>query len=200
DRIKRAKEILPPGINVHLIGPDAPLPFPDNYFDVVISCAVIEHTISPNSFMNEIARVLTHTGDCVISSDCFTWRILQKMKLYRTVQPIDRTYTISAFNKIFKASGFSIFHADTFNLPKRGSPYIFYCRELFHLVLKKITRGKWKTKVEKYLEMEQQNLKLSPGIISEKWNEKNNVSIKVRIYNYFFDENIFYLKKQLNAG
>lgn len=44
------------------------LPFPDVYFDFVFSAQVIEHVPSPEQFLNEIKRVLSPTGFCLIAT------------------------------------------------------------------------------------------------------------------------------------
>jgi len=196
DRINRAKAVLPSAIDLRLIGPNESLPFSDNYFDAIISCAVIEHTINPKSFMDEISRILCSYGDCVISSDCFTWRILQLLGIYNSQQPIDKTYTISSFRKIFNDSGFALLHTDTFNLPQRGSPYAYYGKELFHSFLKKVTLGKWNAKGKNYSGYEDTNLKIAENILREDWKKDASMSLKIIIRNNFFDENIFYLKKR----
>jgi SAM-dependent methyltransferase len=46
----------------HLIEPEAPLPFPDNRFDVVVSCDVLEHVASIEHSLDEIRRVLRSGG------------------------------------------------------------------------------------------------------------------------------------------
>ncbi len=42
------------------------LPFPDNYFDLVICCDLLEHLHSPEFILNEIYRVLKFDGTGVI--------------------------------------------------------------------------------------------------------------------------------------
>ena len=39
-----------------------PIPFPDNYFDAVVTLDVIEHVFDPVLFLNEIKRVLVGGG------------------------------------------------------------------------------------------------------------------------------------------
>jgi SAM-dependent methyltransferase len=46
----------------HLVAPDAPLPFADRRFDVVVSCDVLEHVGSVERSLNEIRRVLRPGG------------------------------------------------------------------------------------------------------------------------------------------
>lgn len=47
---------------------EAPLPFPDNTFDVVVSLDVIEHLICPIFFMSEVYRVCKPGGHAIIST------------------------------------------------------------------------------------------------------------------------------------
>lgn len=45
-----------------------PIPFPDNYFDVVVALDVIEHVFDPIRFLQEIHRVLADGGYAIIST------------------------------------------------------------------------------------------------------------------------------------
>lgn len=45
-----------------------PIPFPDNYFDAVVTLDVIEHVFDPVLFLNEIKRVLVGGGYTIIST------------------------------------------------------------------------------------------------------------------------------------
>lgn len=44
-------------------------PFPDNYFDIIISNQVIEHIVNIDHFIEEIYRILKPGGYCVISTE-----------------------------------------------------------------------------------------------------------------------------------
>ena len=150
------------------------LPFEDNYFDVVMSLAVIEHVESMDLFLSEIKRVVKDDGIIIISSDCYSWRILQLFKKYNSMQPIDRTLTFSQFSKLFKSNGFKIKHFDFFNYPARGNILLFY---LFKNRFNKID-------TEKYGYRE-----IIDKIILEK-----QAPVK-KIKNMYYDENIFLLEK-----
>jgi len=41
------------------------LPFPDNYFDLVISDTVMEHVMNTKEFMSELSRVMKADGECL---------------------------------------------------------------------------------------------------------------------------------------
>ncbi|MBI1806089.1 MAG: class I SAM-dependent methyltransferase [Ignavibacteria bacterium] len=45
-----------------------PIPYPDNYFDTVVSLDVIEHVFDPIRFLKEIHRVLRRDGYTIIST------------------------------------------------------------------------------------------------------------------------------------
>lgn len=46
----------------HQVAPDAPLPFPDNCFDVIVSCDVLEHVNNIERSLDQILRVLRPRG------------------------------------------------------------------------------------------------------------------------------------------
>jgi glycosyltransferase involved in cell wall biosynthesis/SAM-dependent methyltransferase len=69
------------GTNVtYLTAAGEGLPFPDQYFDIVTSISVLEHTIPGNDrvILDEIARVLKPTGHLLISFDVSPLRSLQE--------------------------------------------------------------------------------------------------------------------------
>lgn len=54
---------------------DLPLPFPDDFFDVVVCSEVLEHVFSPDEVLDEIARVLKPEGYAVITTpNLASWR------------------------------------------------------------------------------------------------------------------------------
>jgi SAM-dependent methyltransferase len=52
----------PVDFEFHLVPEGAPLPFPENAFDVVVSCDVLEHVASIDKALDEIHRVLRPGG------------------------------------------------------------------------------------------------------------------------------------------
>lgn len=67
--INALREAKQKGIVVKTVDLDGPLPFKDNYFDVVVSNQVIEHLIYPVKFMKEIHRILKLGGYAIISTE-----------------------------------------------------------------------------------------------------------------------------------
>ena len=129
-RIDKVKQKFNKGIAIDHIAVEESLPFPDNTFDVVISMAVVEHSLNPDFFISEIARVAKKQSIIVVSSDCFAWRILQRIKLYKSVQPIDKTLTFTGFKKLFTRAELNINHFDVFNFPPRGEVLFYYILKL----------------------------------------------------------------------
>lgn len=64
--------------------------FADETFDAVVSAAVIEHVIDPAKWLGELARVTKRGGLISIATDTYMWQWLNRLGLYRTVQPIDQ--------------------------------------------------------------------------------------------------------------
>jgi SAM-dependent methyltransferase len=122
-RLKSARERLGPMPSLRVIGTDCRLPFSDNTFDIIVSAAVIEHTVDPALFMREIARVARPGASIVISSDCWQWRILQILRIFKSVQPIDRAMFTCRLFSIIRQCGLQICHFDGFALP--GQEYRF---------------------------------------------------------------------------
>jgi len=129
ERVRRALAKVPGGIELKELAPDEPLPFDSGMFDLVVSLGVIEHARDPDRFVSDIFRVLKNGSHAVISSDCFTWRILQVIGLYKTVQPIDRAVPMGKMMDRFRGHGFEVIHVDTFRLPERGYPLFGVLRE-----------------------------------------------------------------------
>ncbi len=193
ERLKRANKKLLHTVILKKIGSDSILPFDDNSFDVVISLAVIEHVTDIKRYLKEIYRVTTKNAIIIISSDCYSWRILQKIKWYISDQPIDKTYTYNNFKKLFNSANMRIKHFDVFNLPERGAVLFYYFMRKSFLyiivnILKKLLSSP-KAKKKEEIKIVKEVLSKPIGITQEK---------KVKILNFFYDENIFLLEK-INA-
>jgi ubiquinone/menaquinone biosynthesis C-methylase UbiE len=62
------------------------IPFPDNYFDVVILINVLDHTHSPNKVLSEISRVLKDKGIFHFENYIFQKRFLKIIKLWGKIK------------------------------------------------------------------------------------------------------------------
>jgi SAM-dependent methyltransferase len=74
DLIEKNKRVHPESKFLTLEEPNL-LPFPDESFDLVFSHFVIEHTVFPNLFLDECARVLNPKGTLIITAPNFLGRL-----------------------------------------------------------------------------------------------------------------------------
>jgi len=57
------------------------LPFPDNYFDLIVSMAVIEHLEYPAQMIEEARRVIKPAGHFVVRDDAWMHGMLERLRL-----------------------------------------------------------------------------------------------------------------------
>lgn len=191
ERIERAKSKLPGSILLKEIEPDAQLPFENGEFDLVLSLAVIEHTVSPEKFIAEISRVLKESGYAVISSDCLTWSLMQALNLYKSEQPIDNAIPIYRLKKIFESSGLDLIHFDTFHLPERKSPFFSFLKKITNRIFHRNPNllKKYETySIEDEFQAAQRISKI---------NIRDSLSFRIKkhLLNVIDDENIFLVRK-----
>lgn len=98
------------------------LPFPDNYFDLVIFTEVIEHlTVHPKFCLDEIKRVLKKNGRIILSTpnvadfsniySLIRGRNITEIENYYRTKPYAghrREYTIKEIKELLKQTGFRI--------------------------------------------------------------------------------------------
>lgn len=194
ERIRRCREKLNPSTTVQSIDPEKPLPFPDEFFDCVVSFTVIEHATNSDFFVREISRVLKKGGRAIISSDGYSWRILQIFGLYQSSQPVDRALPLRRFIKLFRANNFDIIGMRTFSLPSRGAPLTYYSLKA------------WAEKFVRKLSFGKLNYRLCPTTeptvaeVEKITNEGFMSFAKMYVTNIYADENIFVLRKKREVG
>jgi ubiquinone/menaquinone biosynthesis C-methylase UbiE len=71
--LERARRRLPHAELVAL-DPDAPLPFADNRFDLVLCAETIEHVRDVQLLLSEARRVLTPGGTLAVTTPAYGWR------------------------------------------------------------------------------------------------------------------------------
>ena len=65
--LERARGRLP-GAHLVQLEPDAPLPFPDSHFDLVLCANVLEHVHDVQLFLSEVRRVLEPRGTLAVTT------------------------------------------------------------------------------------------------------------------------------------
>ena len=70
--IKEAKKRLPKA-TLRVAGAEVPLPFPENFFDIVICNDVIEHTQNPRIVLENVKRVLKRGGVLYLNTPNLNW-------------------------------------------------------------------------------------------------------------------------------
>lgn len=127
EHLRRAREVNPSGLFVVASGEK--LPFRDGVFDGLVTNAAIEHFANPQIGVAEFARVTTPEARLVVTSDCYSWRIMQVLGLYTSKMPIDKALTYAQFRRLFEAAGLEIAAADAWGIThylrklSRLSPY-----------------------------------------------------------------------------
>jgi SAM-dependent methyltransferase len=117
ERLRRARRRLGDGVKLIQIEPHGALPLRDGSVDVVISAAVVEHTVDPFEHVRELARVVRPGGAVILASDCYSYRILQVLGIYRAVQPVDRAIFPATLVGYFKKCGLRLVHSEGFPIP-----------------------------------------------------------------------------------
>ncbi|KKL88322.1 hypothetical protein LCGC14_1925850, partial [marine sediment metagenome] len=67
-------------LSFQVISPSKPLPFKDDYFDVIISSHVIEHIPNVHKYLGELKRILKINGKLIISTPNKKFRLLPFQK------------------------------------------------------------------------------------------------------------------------
>ncbi len=204
ERLHRARTKLGDAVPLILAPATGALPFLDASVDVVVSAGVIEHTVDPRSFLSEISRVVRPGGCVVISSDCYSWRILQLVGLYRSVQPIDRALFPTTLFRHFHESGLQVIDYEGFRSPsgERSLPRMA-AAILVALIAQatlKMTRGAIGRRMKRsarHILSQPSPDHLSPeggrqGL--EQWPRKSGIASFLNLI--FSDENVFFLVKK----
>ncbi|MCL5961436.1 MAG: hypothetical protein M1358_19360, partial [Chloroflexi bacterium] len=90
-------------------------------------------------------------GYAIISSDCYQWRILQLMRIYRSVQPLDKALFPTTLFKYYKKAGFQLLHYDGFALPGEGYRFLRMVADRVALLSKRLMRKMVSSFAKSYL-------------------------------------------------
>jgi SAM-dependent methyltransferase len=86
-----------PRITAHFSDDPVALPFPDDHFDAVVSCGVLEHVEHPDASLDELHRILRPGGQLLVyklpNRFSYLERLARAMGLYyHGLAPHDRVY------------------------------------------------------------------------------------------------------------
>lgn len=122
---KNIERLNKKGIKAYLQDVQEKFPFPNNYFDTVVSEDVIEHLFFPEKTLKEIYRVLKPRGVFIGSVPnhfnwyhrfCFLLAKPEKSFLFRNAKHIsDNFWTKKGLIHLLKSSGFKVIYFDVIN-------------------------------------------------------------------------------------
>lgn len=102
------------------------LPFKDDFFDVIVACAIIEHVPDADKMISECYRVLKNGGICIITTPDPFFEHIATMIGHLENEQHNETFNLLKLKSLFEAQGFSIVKAEKFMMSPIGFP-----RELF---------------------------------------------------------------------
>jgi ubiquinone/menaquinone biosynthesis C-methylase UbiE len=102
-----------PEIEAHVSGDPVLLPFPDQHFDAVLSCGVLEHVQRPADSLRELHRVLKPGGRLLIYKLPNRFSYLEAIArrtgmYYHGALPYDRVYDRRTATALMTAQGFRV--------------------------------------------------------------------------------------------
>ena len=114
EMIRHARQNLPASIRLKVASVDN-LPFPGNFFDVVINTEAFHHFPEPKTAISEMARVLKKDGMLCISDINFFLKPIHL--LFEKFEPgCMHIYSKKEFEKLFKEAGLTIIKQQRINL------------------------------------------------------------------------------------
>jgi 2-polyprenyl-3-methyl-5-hydroxy-6-metoxy-1,4-benzoquinol methylase len=94
-----------------IVGSILDIPFDDNYFDIIISSEVLEHTPDPILAIKELYRVLKPNGICIITTPNKLWYFsvyLANLLHLRPYEGLENWIGWMQMNRELKKTGFTI--------------------------------------------------------------------------------------------
>ena len=94
------------------------LPWPDQYFDVVVSCNMFHYVTHPEDALNEMGRVLRPGGTLVITDWCDDYLACQLCNIYLRVtsRAFFKTYRAGECLTLLRAAGHADAHVERYKI------------------------------------------------------------------------------------
>lgn len=111
--LKRASQRLPDA-EIALLEPDAPLPFVDGEFELVLCVETIEHVRDVQLFLSEVRRVLRPGGGLALTTPAYSrWTALRLLvngfeSEFDPLSPHLRFFTGRSVTQLLDAMGFDV--------------------------------------------------------------------------------------------
>lgn len=110
------------------------LPFKDDFFDVIVACAVIEHVPNAGTMIDECNRVLKRGGLCIITTPDPFFEHIATMIGHLENDQHNETFNLLQLESLFEAHGFSVIGADKFMMSPFGFPYEHVIEKIMKLI------------------------------------------------------------------
>ncbi|MCK4731906.1 MAG: methyltransferase domain-containing protein, partial [Methanophagales archaeon] len=83
--------------------------YPNGYFDKIVCSSSLEHFKDDINALKEMHRVLKHDGRVVLTTDSFTYHIIDELKdMHRKIAHVVNYYTRETLKERFEAAGFEL--------------------------------------------------------------------------------------------
>lgn len=102
--LERARRRLPEAVRLVELEPDAPLPFEDGSFDLVLSAETVEHVRDVQLFLSEVRRVLRPGGELALTTPA-------SLPIARPEDPLSphlRRFTRRSLRRLLGELGFDV--------------------------------------------------------------------------------------------
>jgi SAM-dependent methyltransferase len=191
ERLRQARSRLGHDVGLMQIETRGALPLRDSSVDVAISAAVVEHTIDPHEHIRELARIVRPGGAVIVSSDCYSYRVLQVLGIYRAAQPLDRALFPPTLVRYFNESGLQLVHSEGFPIP--GEEFRFL--RLIWLRIRRLVR-RFRRRRAVAPRVEPAVARELPAAALDPASWRPNHWIRALPMLVFSDENVFFLLKR----
>jgi ubiquinone/menaquinone biosynthesis C-methylase UbiE len=98
------------------------LPFPDSHFDAAIATAIIEHVPHPDTFVQEIERVLKPGGVCIVTTPVPVFEEIASKLGFLKEDDHQETFDLKKLRALIAGKKFEILEAEKFMMSPVGFP------------------------------------------------------------------------------